>query len=105
MRIVNWRTIQSCQRLPPDFANISPLKYSLRNSALRSISRYCSGVRNDFDIDPHYRTTGAGLPTRPASDQKYSFAPSWTIRGSRKVVIFPNSALVLFRLPIPNGIG
>src|SRR5580658_3983087 len=30
-------------------ANISPLKYSLLYSALRSISRYCSGVRNEFD--------------------------------------------------------
>lgn len=36
-------TASTCGSCAPDRANISPWKYSLRDSALRSISRYCSG--------------------------------------------------------------
>src|SRR2546421_475623 len=51
-------------------ANISPWKYSLLNSANRSISRYCSGVRNVWKSDdivlPSPKLAWAGpIPPRP----------------------------------------
>jgi hypothetical protein len=45
---IRFVTSRLWARFAPAIANISPLKYSLLNSALRSISRYCSGVRNEF---------------------------------------------------------
>src|SRR4030095_16371366 len=38
-------TILTCRSLAPDIANISPLKYSLLYSALRSMAKYSSGVK------------------------------------------------------------
>src|ERR1051325_4113518 len=47
-----------CHLLAPDMANISPWKYSLLYSALRSISIYSSGVRRVFGwVDIYFENT------------------------------------------------
>src|SRR6266567_4363263 len=62
-------TIRLCSRRAPAMAKISPSRYSLLYSALRSSARYSSGVKRSFGTDDISSSTVTRCAPAPPSIQ------------------------------------
>src|SRR6266571_6634452 len=74
-------TIRLCSRRAPAMAKISPSRYSLLYSALRSSSRYSSGVKRSFGTDDISTSTVARCAPAPPSIQSACDRPRPRLLG------------------------